>query len=80
MRAYGDCEDVSLLYLNILYVSTGKKGSLVLVEVPGRGVVHGGDINHAIVEVDGVLIDPQTGMVGNYKIAYRYSFYDIFGL
>lgn len=80
MRGYGDCEDWSILYLNILYYSTGKRGSLALVAVPGRAVVNGGTINHAVVEVNGIQIEPQTGKVCNYKVGYRYTFEEVFNL
>lgn len=76
-RRYGDCEDIALLYLNILYISKGIKGNLLLVDVP-RLIVGGGEINHAVIEVDGVQIEPQTGTVVNYRIGYRYTFNEIF--
>lgn len=51
----GDCEDQALLYLNILYVNYGIKGSLCLSRIDvGR--------YHAFIRMpSGVMIEPQTG-------------------
>ena len=43
-----------------------------------RSVVTGGQANHAMVKVNGVLLDPRTGMVQDYRIAYIYDFDEIF--
>lgn len=76
-RGYGDCDDIAILYLNILYIKTGKKGNLLLGYVR-REIVSGGDINHAFVEVDGFPIEPTTGRKVVWKVGYRYSFDHVF--
>lgn len=78
-QGYGDCEEIALLYLNILYVRFGIKGSLCICEdTDGRQVVNGGNINHVAIMLDGVLIEPQTGKPTNDKIGFMYSFDEIF--
>lgn len=78
-QGYGDCEEIALLYLNILYVRFNIKGSLCIVEdTDGRQVVNGGNINHVAIMLDGVLIEPQTGKPTNDKIGFMYSFDEIF--
>jgi transglutaminase-like putative cysteine protease len=51
-RGFGDCEDIAILYLNILYSELGIKGNLALLLVDTRSYILGGSINHAIVEVN----------------------------
>ena len=68
---YGTCADISLLYINILYYSTGTEASLVLVDLNST-------LSHAAVEVDGVQLEPQTGELSNYTKRFTYTFQQIF--
>lgn len=77
-RGYGDCEDFVILFMNILYISTGTKANLVLVDTNDRSIVEGGEVNHAVVEVNGVLYEPTLGIVVNYPVRYRYKFNEVF--
>lgn len=79
-NGYGDCEDFSILYLNILYVVFREKGELVLVDsADERTIEKGGIITHAIVRLpSGKLLEPQTGKIVDYPIGYSYVFDDIF--
>ncbi len=76
----GDCDDFSILYLNLLYSNKGVKANIILVHTDNsRAVVNGGPINHMIVELpDGTQIEPQNGQVVNYEIGYRYTFDEVF--
>ncbi len=84
----GDCEDFAVLYLNILYVRFGIKGSIILVDDVKfkehhrntRAIREGGEISHAMIKVNGVIIEPQNGRVyrGYYPIGYEYSFDEVF--
>ena len=75
----GDCEDIAILYLNILYFGTGRKGKLVLVGY-GKDIVNGGfATKHCIVQFDGEYFDPITGTAyGKSEIMYEYSFDTVF--
>jgi len=75
---YGDCEEFALMYLDIMYVKFSIKGQLQIVDNNSRQVANGGDGNHAIVCIDGVQIEPQTGYRVDYKVAYYYDFDEIF--
>jgi hypothetical protein len=76
-RGYGDCEERALMYLNILYIKFGIKGEFCMVD-SSRSVGEGGYFDHAIVRVNGVLIEPKYGTVVYAPIAYYYSFDEIF--
>ena len=78
-KGYCDCEEFALLYLNILYVRFGIKGTFCVCDYgSARSIVEGGYIDHAAIKVDGVLIEPQSGDTSNYKVGFEYSFDEIF--
>lgn len=91
-RGYGDCEDMALLFMNIAYFKLNVKCNLILVDcynetdreiinqhIPQYYIVDGGYINHAIIEMDGIYIDPMFGIVKYSKIGYKYTFNEVFG-
>lgn len=75
---YGDCEEFALLYLDIMYVKFDVKGQFQLVNASARQVANGGDCNHAVVYVNNIQIEPQTGYHINYGVAFYYDFDEIF--
>ena len=75
-RGYGDCDDYAILYLNILYVRFGIKGSLAVVN-HSREIVNGGITNHVVVFND-KIIEPQNGQEVLYDIGYIFSFDEVF--
>ena len=78
-NGFGDCEDFTLLYLNILYVVFREKGELVLVDSSERKIEEGGCTDHVIVRLpSGFLVEPQTGILVDYTVRYSYSFDDVF--
>lgn len=77
-RGYGDCEEFTILFLNILYVRFGIKGEMILVNID-RSIENGGKANHALVRLpDGRQIEPQTGRWESHMVAYYYTFDEIF--
>lgn len=77
-RGAGDCEDMAILYINILYVKFGAKADLAMV-FNARQVVEGGDYNHAVVSLpDGRLISAQGGVWCYREVKYIYAFDEIF--
>ena len=80
-RGYGDCDDFSRLFINIVYARFGIKMNLVCVDMDemSRTIVDGGFTNHAIVEYKGVYYEPQNGLeysVG--KVGFIYTFKELF--
>jgi hypothetical protein len=73
----GDCEDYSILMMNILYQATGGKAELVMVTNP-KEVITGGISDHVIIRLDGVLYSGQSGREVEYEMDYKYSFSQIF--
>jgi hypothetical protein len=73
----GDCEDYSILMMNILYQATGETPELITVTNP-KTVVTGGFSDHVIIRLNGVLHSGQSGRVVEYDIDYKYSFHEIF--
>ena len=58
-RGYGDCDDFAILFINIAYFRFGVKGNLIAVDAnQSRSIVSGGQVNHAIVEIQGSLYSP----------------------
>ena len=85
-RGYGDCEDLALLAMNILYVIFGIEASIVLVQLPPeqmsqggvkRGVVAGGDFNHAAVYYNG-HVRLMDGRPIDLEIRYKFTFWEVF--
>jgi hypothetical protein len=77
-RGTGDCEDMAILYINILYVKFGIKSDLALIQ-ESRQVVEGGKYNHAVVSLpDGRLISAQGGRECHEKVRFIYTFDEIF--
>ena len=76
----GDCEDIAILLMNILYCETGLKTNLILVDsAKMRNIVDGGRINHALVEINGRPFEPMWGRYVDCPVAYRYTFDEVFG-
>jgi len=82
----GDCEDFCILFLNILFVNTGIKGDIVLVNnlETNRNIVNGGNINHAVVIINSCIFDVvgersySKAESSNFNIGYIYIFNEIF--
>lgn len=75
----GDCEDMAILYINILYVRFGVKADMALVNDDGRQIVDGGWYNHAVVALpDGRLISAQGGRLCDESMCFLYTFKDLF--
>lgn len=86
-RGYGDCEDYAILFMNIAYYSMEIEMELVLVdqakvdysvEQPMRSIENGGIVSHALVRYNGVLVEPQNGLVVEGPVGYYYSFWQVF--
>lgn len=84
-RRYGDCDDYSILFINLIYILTGEKFSLILVDnnltqYSSRAVVDGGYINHAIVQApNGRYVEPQNGLFLDVpKVGFKYTFHEVF--
>jgi len=75
---YSDCEEMALMYLDILYIKFDIKGQFLCVDSSARHVGTGGATDHALVRVDGVQIDPKTGRVCDFPVAFYYDFDDLF--
>lgn len=84
LRGGGDCEDYAILFLNLMHYTMGIKGNLVFVDSDDRfrTIVEGGFVNHAVIEIGGTLISPQTGYgydyFDNVPVRYRYTFDEVF--
>lgn len=78
----GDCEDIALLFMNLVeVVSNGEvRMDLVLVEGLGtpRTIVDGGTPNHAQVMYKGVVYEAQSGWPIYNSVMYKYTFKEIF--
>ncbi|MDC7218451.1 MAG: hypothetical protein PQJ59_00820 [Spirochaetales bacterium] len=75
----GDCEDIAILYLNILYFATGEKGYLALVRDAKEVVTGGYTVHHVIVNVGGEYRDPVSwALYGRDEIQYEYYFDRVF--
>jgi len=74
---YCDCDGYALLYMNISYVRFGVKPSFGLVK-QGKKIVHGGEIDHAVVKLHGNYINAQSGSLFTGKVGYEYSFDHVF--
>jgi hypothetical protein len=68
-----NCKGYSLIFINLYYIKYGVKCSMLFVDTT-RTIVEGGEIDHAVVEVNGKQIDPQYGWSSYYVIGYKYSF------
>ncbi|MDC7224468.1 MAG: hypothetical protein PQJ60_12060 [Spirochaetales bacterium] len=75
----GDCEDMAILYLNILYLATGEKGKLVLVNY-AKTIVNGGfRARHAIIWSHNMYRDPVSGTeYSREDVMYEYNFDTVF--
>jgi hypothetical protein len=74
----GDCEDMALLYINILYLRFGEKADMATVDSE-RTVVKGGYYNHMVVSLqDGRLINAQGGSEFHGEVKFLYTFDEIF--
>lgn len=74
----GDCEDMAILFINILKIRFGVEASLITYDI-SRSVVNGGDQNHAIVEYDGVFYDAQyDAILNNITVGYIYIYRELF--
>lgn len=84
--AGGDCEDFCILFLNILYINTGIKGEIALIDesITSRNIVNGGNINHAVIIIDNCIFDVigeraySELETSKFDIGYTYTFDEIF--
>ena len=78
----GNCADKSVLMISILYTNFAIKGNLVCAKYDNcHSVVDGGDIDHAIVEVDSLYYESTSNIGTTYTdvdICYRYTFDELF--
>ena len=80
-NGFGDCEDKAILFLNILYLKFRIKGNLILLNTNNRAIVTGGVINHAVVEFDGIIIDPVSLIESKPTIVmFYYEFDELFNI
>lgn len=79
-RGYGDCEDLTLLFINMAYIHLGLKFDIVLVDTNDRQIIEGGDINHAEPYYNGESYCVWNGRpnINQFTIRYLYSFDNIF--
>ena len=81
-KGTGDCEDYAILMIDILCLKFGIRANLVAVEHDScKSVVEGGDIDHAIVEYDGVYYEATATWYKTYTdvtVGYRYTFDELF--
>ena len=74
-RGFGDCEDIAILLINIIYVSLGVKTDLVCNDVNNRKIVNGGKVNHAEIHYNGTIYDIYTAKpMRNVNIGFMYTF------
>lgn len=77
-RGYGDCDDFTLLVMNICYVALDLKPDLVLVDT-NRVVEQGGFVNHAEIRINGVNYSVYTGMaLPERHTGFVYTFDEVF--
>jgi len=77
-RKWGNCAELSILYMNILFLKFGIKTNFVLVLVDTRKIVEGGKADHAIIELGNKTFEPLTNSFIEYPIKYKYSFDGVF--
>lgn len=78
-RGYGDCQDFTILFMNIAFFALNKKYNAIAVDGNKRSVINGGFPNHLIAESkNGKQIDPQGCQYTDYTVMYRYTFDEIF--
>ena len=82
-KGTGDCEDYAILMIDILYLKFGTEANLAIVESDEcRSVVNGSlDVDHAIVECDGVYYEATAKFYKTYDdvtVCYRYTFDELF--
>ena len=80
-RGLGDCEDFSMLYINIAKIVLDIEMDLVILNIPVlRVIVEGGIGNHVDVHYNGVLYSAQLGIERfPTPILYIYTFDEVFG-
>jgi len=76
-RGYGDCEDRTILFMNMAYFAFGIEPTLAGV-YHSRHVAAGGDVNHAVVMIDGELYEPAWFWHVDYEVKYYYTFWEVF--
>ena len=85
----GDCEDFCVAFCDILKRKFNKDAEIVLVDTEtmvdtgetyyntvrpkSRKIEAGGWINHAMVRVDDVIVDPLDGKIYNAVVSYSYT-------
>lgn len=79
-KGTGDCKAAAVLFLNLYYFSSGYRGEIVLVKqnTMSRSIELGGAVDHCMVEINGVIYEPQTGEQFTGEVRYRYKFKEIF--
>lgn len=82
---YGDCEDFSLVWINIAFIKFGIKADLPMVlmetlpEPMQKTRVNGGSFDHVMVYYNGLVYEPQNDCVyENVTIEYIYTFDELF--
>lgn len=79
-RGYGDCEDLTLLFINMTYIHLGLKFDLVAVDSNDRQIIEGGYINHAEPYYDGESYSVWMARpIDQVEIKFLYCFDTIFG-
>lgn len=72
-RGYGDCEDMTILFMNIYYIVFGEKCELVTVN-SSRKVEAGGIVNHALVRLPNGRLQEANVVGTNQSLVVGYSF------
>ncbi len=69
----GDCEDYSILYIDLMYLWFNVKCNLILVYVDRSSV------NHVVIELpDGTLVEPQNNKTVHYNVEHRIKYDNLF--
>lgn len=79
----GSCGDIAVLFMNIAYFGMGIRMNLLLVDLkdenPSRAIISGNFIDHAVLTYNNEIIEPQKGIIVDYKEAgFVYRFDEVF--
>jgi len=78
----GNCEDFSVLFIDIAFFELGIKCELVLVDQNemerARTIEAEGIINHAIIRYSDIIYELQNGYIYTGTVNYYYAFNEVF--
>lgn len=73
MRKFGKNSEVVLIDASTASLTGLYYGQVTVDMNKTRKIEAGGKINHAMVRVDGVIVDPQDGMIYNAVVSFSYT-------